>query len=73
MLKVLKKIFPGKHYINDPECYRKKLKDIERSDKLAQLRVQRQNSGMSSVSGGSSLFLTSNKSSTINKSGNKDD
>jgi hypothetical protein len=73
MLKVLKKIFPGKHYINDPEIYRKKLKDIERGDKLAQIRVQRQNSAMSSVSGGSSLFVTSNKSSTINKSANKDD
>ena len=66
MLKVLKKIFPGKHYISDPEIYKKKLKDIEKSDKLAQLRVQRQNSSASSLSGGSSLFLTSNKSSSKN-------
>ena len=41
MLKVLKIIFPGKNYINDPEIYRKKLKDVERSDKLAQIRIQR--------------------------------
>jgi len=35
MLKVLKKIMPGKHYVNDPEIYRQKLKELEKQDKIA--------------------------------------